>query len=71
MRLREQSHEALGELVALRAEHLPVDEHAAVFHAQQKNRSIGKVIEVKRDANDVVQTAFLLPAADLDWFESA
>lgn len=36
-----------------------------------KNLLIGKVIDVKRDANDVVQTAFLLPAADLDSFETA
>jgi rod shape-determining protein MreC len=36
-----------------------------------KNLLIGKVIDAKRDANDVVQTAFLLPAADLDAFEFA
>ena len=36
-----------------------------------KGLLIGRVIDVKRDANDVVQTAFLLPAADLDSFESA
>lgn len=31
-----------------------------------KSLLIGRVIDVKRDANDVVQTAFLIPAADLD-----
>ena len=32
---------------------------------------IGSVVDVQRDANDVVQTAFLAPAADLDAFEVA
>ena len=32
---------------------------------------IGSVVDVKRDANDVVQTAFLAPAANLDSFELA
>jgi rod shape-determining protein MreC len=30
---------------------------------------IGQVVDVRRDANDVVQTAFLLPAADLERLE--
>ena len=33
--------------------------------------SIGSVVDVERDANDVVQTAFLAPAAELDSFELA
>jgi rod shape-determining protein MreC len=32
---------------------------------------VGSVVDVARDANDVVQTAFLAPAADLDSFELA
>jgi rod shape-determining protein MreC len=32
---------------------------------------VGSVKDVERDANDVVQTAFLLPAADLDSFALA
>jgi rod shape-determining protein MreC len=36
-----------------------------------KGLLIGRVLDVKRDANDVVQTAFLLPAADLDSVEVA
>lgn len=32
---------------------------------------VGSVVDVERDANDVVQTAFLAPAADLDTFELA
>ena len=32
---------------------------------------IGSVVDVQRDANDVVQTAFLAPAAELDSFELA
>ena len=32
---------------------------------------IGSVVDVERDANDVVQTAFLAPAAELDSFEFA
>lgn len=32
---------------------------------------IGQVVDVQRDVNDVVQTAFLSPAADLDQFELA
>jgi len=34
-----------------------------------KGLLIGQVVDVKRDANDVVQTAFLQPAADLDKLE--
>jgi rod shape-determining protein MreC len=34
-----------------------------------KGLLIGQVIDVKRDANDVVQTAFVLPSADLDAME--
>ena len=34
-----------------------------------KGLLIGQVVDVRRDANDVVQTAFLLPAADLDRLE--
>jgi rod shape-determining protein MreC len=32
---------------------------------------VGSVVDVERDANDVVQTAFLAPAAELDSFELA
>jgi rod shape-determining protein MreC len=32
---------------------------------------VGSVVDVERDANDVVQTAFLAPAADLDSFDLA
>ena len=34
-----------------------------------KGLVIGSVVDVQRDANDVVQTAFVAPAADLDTFE--
>ena len=34
-----------------------------------KGLLIGQVIDVRRDANDVVQTAYLQPAADLDKLE--
>ena len=34
-----------------------------------KGLLIGQVVDVKRDANDVVQTAYLQPAADLDKLE--
>ena len=34
-----------------------------------KGLLIGQVVDVRRDANDVVQTAFLQPAADLDKLE--
>jgi len=36
-----------------------------------KGLVVGTVVDVERDANDVVQTAFLAPAADLDSFELA
>ena len=36
-----------------------------------KGLVLGSVVDVQRDANDVVQTAFVLPAADLDTFEFA
>ena len=36
-----------------------------------KGLVIGGVVDVQRDANDVVQTAFLAPAANLDSFEMA
>jgi cell shape-determining protein MreC len=36
-----------------------------------KGLVIGAVVDVQRDANDVVQTAFLAPAANLDSFELA
>jgi rod shape-determining protein MreC len=36
-----------------------------------KGLVIGSVVDVERDANDVVQTAFLAPAANLDSFELA
>ena len=36
-----------------------------------KGLLIGQVVDVKRDANDVVQTAFLQPTADLDKLEYA
>jgi rod shape-determining protein MreC len=32
---------------------------------------LGSVVDVQRDANDVVQTAFIQPAADLDTFQMA
>jgi cell shape-determining protein MreC len=31
--------------------------------------SIGQVVDIRRDANDVVQTAYLQPAADFDKLE--
>jgi rod shape-determining protein MreC len=36
-----------------------------------KGLVVGSVVDVERDANDVVQTAFLTPAANLDSFEVA
>jgi rod shape-determining protein MreC len=36
-----------------------------------KGLVLGSVVDVQRDANDVVQTAFITPAADLDTFELA
>jgi rod shape-determining protein MreC len=36
-----------------------------------KGLVLGSVVDVQRDANDVVQTAFVEPAADLDTFELA
>jgi rod shape-determining protein MreC len=36
-----------------------------------KGLIVGSVVDVERDANAVVQTAFLAPAADLDSFELA
>jgi rod shape-determining protein MreC len=36
-----------------------------------KGLVIGTVVDVERDANDVVQTAYLVPAANLDSFELA
>jgi len=36
-----------------------------------KGLVVGSVVDVERDANDVVQTAFLAPAANLDSFEMA
>jgi hypothetical protein len=36
-----------------------------------KGLVVGTVVDVQRDANDVVQTAFLAPAANLDSFELA
>jgi rod shape-determining protein MreC len=36
-----------------------------------KGLVVGSVVDVARDANDVVQTAFLAPAANLDSFERA
>lgn len=36
-----------------------------------KGLIIGSVVDVQRDANDVVQTAFVQPAADLDTFDLA
>ena len=35
VRLAEHFHEPLGEFSALRAQHLPVEQHAVLFHAQQ------------------------------------
>jgi rod shape-determining protein MreC len=36
-----------------------------------KGLVVGSIVDVQRDANDVVQTAFVAPAADLDSFELA
>ncbi len=36
-----------------------------------KGLVVGSVVDVQRDANDVVQTAYLTPAANLDSFELA
>jgi cell shape-determining protein MreC len=36
-----------------------------------KGLVIGSVVDVQRDVNDVVQTAYLAPAANLDSFELA
>ena len=36
-----------------------------------KGLVVGSVVDVQRDVNDVVQTAFLAPAADLDAFIQA
>jgi len=36
-----------------------------------KGLVLGSVVDVQRDANDVVQTAFIAPAADLETFELA
>jgi rod shape-determining protein MreC len=36
-----------------------------------KGLVIGSVVDVQRDANDVVQTAFIAPAANLETFETA
>jgi len=36
-----------------------------------KGLVLGSVVDIQRDANDVVQTAFIAPAADLDTFELA
>jgi hypothetical protein len=35
MRFAQQFHEPLAELSALRAQHLPVEQYAMLFHAQQ------------------------------------
>ena len=42
---------------------------AACARPIPKGLLIGQVIDVRRDANDVVQTAYLQPAADLDKLE--
>ena len=41
----------------------------AIRSPYPKGLLIGQVIDVRRDANDVVQTAFLEPAAGLDQLE--
>ncbi|HEX5828215.1 MAG TPA: rod shape-determining protein MreC [Candidatus Limnocylindrales bacterium] len=48
-----------------------IEVNAGIRSPYPKGLVIGSVVDVQRDANDVVQTAFLAPAADLDAFELA
>jgi rod shape-determining protein MreC len=48
-----------------------IEVNAGLRSPYPKGLVIGSVVDVQRDANDVVQTAFLAPAADLDSFETA
>jgi rod shape-determining protein MreC len=48
-----------------------IEVNAAIRSPYPKGLVIGSVVDVQRDANDVVQTAFLAPAAELDSFELA
>jgi rod shape-determining protein MreC len=48
-----------------------IEVNAGIRSPYPKGLVIGSVVDVQRDANDVVQTAFLAPAADLDSFELA
>jgi rod shape-determining protein MreC len=46
-----------------------IEVNAGIRSPYPKGLVIGSVVDVQRDANAVVQTAFLAPAADLDSFE--
>ena len=48
-----------------------IEVNAGMRSPYPKGLVIGSVVDVQRDANDVVQTAFLAPAAELDSFELA
>ena len=48
-----------------------IEINAGIRSPYPKGLVIGSVVDVQRDANDVVQTAFLAPAAELDSFELA
>ena len=48
-----------------------IEVNAGIRSPYPKGLVIGSVVDVQRDANDVVQTAFLAPAAELDSFELA
>lgn len=48
-----------------------IELNAGIRSPYPRGLVIGSVVDVRRDANDVVQTAFLAPAADLDSFELA
>ena len=48
-----------------------IEVNGGIRSAYPKGLVVGSVVDVERDANDVVQTAFLAPAADLDSFELA
>jgi rod shape-determining protein MreC len=48
-----------------------IEVNAGIRSPYPKGLVIGSVVDVQRDANSVVQTAFLAPAAELDSFELA
>jgi rod shape-determining protein MreC len=48
-----------------------IEMNAGIRSPYPKGLVIGSVVDVQRDANSVVQTAFLAPAAELDSFELA